>query len=183
MTVLEASRAFVAAANRTTTLYDLSAEYLHVLDLLDAASEDDQDPQALELELDQLAGQITHKAEAIASLVAHYEGLASIRKAEAQRLKARADADAKRAERLRAYVLQHMQAMGTERIESARFTLSVRTNPPAVTVLVEQLVPAEYVRTVVTTSVDKRAILDNFKATGEIPDGIDIARSQRLEIR
>jgi hypothetical protein len=180
MTALDVTRGFMDLAPRTTTLYDLSAEYLRVLDLLEDAGDDDQ---ALELELDQLAGQITHKAEAIAGLVAHYEGLASIRKGEAKRLKERAEADERRADRLRDYVLRHMQALGSERIETARFTLAVRTNPPAVSVLVEQLVPAEYVRTVTTTSIDKRAILDAFKRTGEIPDGVDISRGQRLEIK
>jgi hypothetical protein len=178
-TALEASRQFMAAANRSTTLYDLSADYLEVLNLL----EDAPDDLALEQELDHLAGQITHKAEAIAGLVAHYEGLASVRKAEAKRLTDRAEADKHRADRLRAYVLQHMQALGSERIETARFTLSVRTNPPSVQVLEEMMIPAEFIKTVTTTSVDKRAILEQLKTTGEVVPGVEITRGQRLEIR
>jgi hypothetical protein len=50
-------------------------------------------------------------------------------------------------------------------------------------VLEELLVPDEYVRTVTTTSVDKRAILDAYKATGEIVSGVEITRAQRLDIR
>ena len=76
-----------------------------------------------------------------------------------------------------------MLQVGSERIETARFTLAVRTNPPSVTVLEEMLVPADYIRTVTTTSVDKRAVLDAFKRTGEIPEGIDISRGTRLEIK
>jgi hypothetical protein len=177
---MEATRGFMDLAQRSTTLYDLSAEYLRVLDLLE---DPDADQDLLESELDQIAGQITHKAEAIAGLVAHLDGLASIRKAEAQRLRDRATSDEHKAQRLRRYLLEHMQALGSQRIETARFTLSVRTNPPAVSVLVEQLVPAEYVRTVTTTSVDKRAILDAFKRDGVIPEGVGISRSTRLEIR
>jgi hypothetical protein len=44
-------------------------------------------------------------------------------------------------------------------------------------------VPAEYVRTVTTTSVDKRAILDAYKTTGEIVPGVEVTRGQRLDIR
>ena len=50
-------------------------------------------------------------------------------------------------------------------------------------VLEQLLVPAEYLRTVTTVSVDKRLILDNYKATGEIVPGVEVSRGQRLEIR
>jgi hypothetical protein len=59
----------------------------------------------------------------------------------------------------------------------------VRTNPPAVQVLEEMLVPKEFIKTVVSTAVDKRAILDHLKSTGEVVDGVAITRGQRLDIR
>ena len=92
-------------------------------------------------------------------------------------------ADERRAERLRAYLLRNLQSVGTERVDTARFRISVRFNPPSVAVLEQQLVPAEYLRTVTTVSVDKRLILDNYKATGEIVPGVEVSRGQRLEIR
>ncbi|HEY1294698.1 MAG TPA: siphovirus Gp157 family protein [Chloroflexota bacterium] len=177
---IAATRQFSAAAQRTTTLYELSEAYVRVLDLLE---DPDADQELLEAELDRIAGAITAKAEAIAGLVAHLDGLASIRKAEAQRLKDRATADEHKAQRLRAYLLGHMQAIGTERIDTARFTISVRLNPPAVSVLAEPQVPAEFLRTVTTMSVDKRAVLDAYKRDGVIPEGCDISRSTRLDIR
>ena len=76
-----------------------------------------------------------------------------------------------------------VEALALAIIDTTRFSIRVRTNPPAVQVLEEMLVDDQYIRTVTTTSVDKRMILDNFKATGEIPAGIDITRSQRLEIK
>jgi hypothetical protein len=178
--IVEASRAFMAAARRTNTLYELSEDYLRLLDLLE---DPDADEQALEAELDQISGLIAHKAEAIAGLVTHMEGLADARRAESKRLKERADADERHAQRLRDYVLRHMQAIGSERIETLRFTLQIRRNPPAVEVLEQMLVPPQFLRTVTTVSVDKRAILEHFKASGEVPDGVDISRKHRLDIR
>lgn len=175
-----ASRTFMAVAERSTTLYALTSDYLCILDLLD---DPDADAETLERELDAIAGQITHKAEAIAGLVKQCEGMAAMRKAEADRMRELAAADQRSADRLRDYILRHMQALGSERIDTARFRLSLRTNPPAVHVLEELLVPADYVRTVTTTSVDKRAILEHLKTTGEIVDGVEITRSTRLEIR
>jgi Siphovirus Gp157 len=177
---LTGTRDFMAVAERSTTLYALASDYLHILDLLD---DSDADAEQLEQQLDAIAGLITHKAEAIAGLIKQCEGMAAMRKSEADRMRDLAAADQRNADRLRDYVLRHMQALGSERIDTARFKLSLRTNPPAVQVLEEMLVPAQYVRSVTTTSVDKRAILDDFKHTGEIPAGTAITRAQRLDIR
>jgi hypothetical protein len=174
----------MTAAQRSTTLYDLSADYLQILDLLETADSDDTGAvEKLEKTLDELAGAITHKAEAIAGLLQQLEGMAAMRKAEAKRMAELSASDERHADRLRSYLLRNLQSIGTERVDTARFRISVRTNPPSVAVLNQQLVPAEFIRTVTTTSVDKRAILDQVKITGEIPDGVEITRGQRLEIR
>jgi hypothetical protein len=170
----------MAVAERSTTLYALTDDYLRILDLLE---DPDAKTDALEQHLDALAGKITHKAEAIAGLVKQLEGMAGMRKAEADRMRELAASDQRHADRLRDYVLRHMQLLGTERIDTARFRLSLRTNPPAVHILEEMLVPEEFIRTVTTTSVDKRAILDNYKATGEIVPGVEVSRATRLEIK
>lgn len=179
--VAEASRAFVAAAERLNTLYALSADYVRVLETLE--SDDALERDELEAELDRIAGKITHKAEAIVGLVVQLDGMAAMRRAEAQRLRDRAAADERHAARLRDYLLRHMQAIGTERIDTARFTIAIRQNPPAVEVLEDAFVPAEFKREVTTVSIDKRAILEHFKTEGEIVPGVDIVRRQRLEVR
>jgi hypothetical protein len=165
---------------RNRTLYALSASYLDVLALLE---DPDADADALEQQLDGIAGLLTQKADNIAALVQQFEGMAALRKAEADRMRELAAADQRNADRLRDYLLRHMQALGTEKIDTPRFKISVRTNPPAVQVLEEMLVPEQFIRTVTTSSVDKRAVLEHLKATGEIPAGIDITRSTRLDVR
>jgi hypothetical protein len=180
VSVAEASRAFDALAQRSTTLYALSADYLHILDLLE---DPDADEAELARQLDALAGLITHKAEAIAGLITQCEGMAAMRGSEANRMRDLAAQDQRKAKRLRDYVKRHMEELGSERIDTGRFSLRVRPNPPAVQVIQEVLVPSEFVRTVTTTSVDKRAILDSYRTTGEIPAGVDITRSSRLEVR
>jgi hypothetical protein len=102
---LEATRAFMAVAERSTTLYALTEDYLHVLDLLE---DPEADADALERELDSIAGQIAHKAEAIAGLIKQCEIMATMRKAEADRMRDLAATDQRNADRLRDYVLRHM---------------------------------------------------------------------------
>lgn len=168
--------------HRSTPLYSLSEQYLAVLELLELDDLTD-DAGQLELALDSIAARITEKAEGIAGLVKQFEGMAELRSVEARRMKALADADERRAERLRAYLLKHLQAIGTEKVETARFRISVRTNPPSVQVVDEAAIPDTYVRTVTTSSIDKRLILDTLKSTGEVVPGVDIVRGVRLDIR
>jgi hypothetical protein len=165
---------------RNRTLYALASDYLDVLALLE---DPDADAAALERHLDDIAGLLTQKADNIAALVQQFEGMAALRKAEADRMRELAAADQRNADRLRDYLLRHMQALGTEKIDTARFKISVRTNPPAVQVLEEMLVPEAFMRTVTTVSVDKRAVLEHLKNTGEIVPGVEIVRSTRLEVR
>jgi hypothetical protein len=174
------SQEFVRAAERTTTLYALSDEYIHLVDLLDDL---DADPQAIEAELDQISGAIAKKAESIAGLIRWYEGLADLRSFEAKRMSDGAAGFQRQADRLRAYLLHHMQATDLTRIDTSRFTLNVRQNPPRVHVLEEMLVPSEYQRQRIIVEVDKRKILEHTKLTGEIVPGTEIVRNERLDIR
>jgi hypothetical protein len=130
---------------RPTTLYALSTQYLDVLALLE---DPDADADALEQQLDSIAGLLTQKADNIAALVKQFESMAAARQTEADRMKDLAVQDQKRAERLRSYLLQHMQALGSEKIDTPRFKISVKINPPAVQVLEVMLVPEQFVRTV-----------------------------------
>jgi len=79
-------------------------------------------------------------------------------------------------------VLRHMVALGSERIDTARFRISVRTNPPAVQVLEEMLIPDDYKRVITTTSVDRKAIMEHLKSTGEVVPGVEVTRGVRLVI-
>jgi hypothetical protein len=76
-----------------------------------------------------------------------------------------------------------MQSTGQQRIETIAHTISIRTNPPAVTVVDASAVPHEYNREKITIDTDRRAILEYFKTTGEVVPGVEITRGQRLDIR
>ena len=180
MTVEEASKTFMEVARKANTLYELSEQYTHLVELLEDPETVDEE---IEVELDRISGQIAHKTEAIAGLVRWYEGLAGMRKDEAKRMAATVGTFEQRAERLRAYVLRHMQATGVTRIDTGRFTVSVRLNPPRVEVLEAMAVPPEFQRTKIIQDVDKIAITKHWKETGEVVPGVDIVRSERLDIQ
>ncbi len=178
--VAEASQRFNRVAEKLQTLWSMPQEWDALLGQL--AQPEVYPPEEIQAELDRLAGDIRHKAQGIATVIQALDNLADAQEADEKRMAAKKKQTRAHAERLRAYALACMDALGTERIETGRFTLSVRQNPPACTVLDAAAIPGEYQRTVITTSVDKLGILRDFKASGVIPPGVDVTRGTRLEI-
>lgn len=177
---LAASRDFMRAADRLPTFYSLSAAFNGLLDLLES---DEQDEAAILAELERLGQDIRQKAHGIAVVINALEHMAEAQSSEAKRLSAKAKANENHAQRLRQYTLGVMKELELPRIETGPFTLAIRQNPPSVVVEDAAAVPSDYQRTRIEISVDKRAILDAFKSTGEIPPGVAIVRTERIDLR
>ncbi len=176
-----ASREFVvAAANRLPVLYDLALEWRDLVGLLEQPA---IDQEAVSTELARVAQDIRAKAYGIATVVQGIDNKVSQLKNEEARLAAKRKTYESAGDRLRAYTLAQMQIIGEDRIDTGTFLLTIRTNPPACTVVDAALVPHEYERTKITIDVDRRAILEHYKSTGEIPPGVSITRGERLEMR
>ena len=67
-----------------------------------------------------------------------------------------------------------MERLGLQKIETELGSLSIAKSPISVEITNEDELPDEFKQQVVTTKIDKKAIADNFKATGEIPNGVVI---------
>ena len=180
-TPVEASRAFMQAAERLPSLFSLTESAVRLLALLEEG-QGDTDGAELERQFEEAAAALVQKFESCAWTVTDLEALATARANEARRLAAQAKSIEAVADRLRARMLAHMHAIGQERIVTPRYTLSVRANPPRVDVLEAQLVPKDYERTRITVEPDKRAILEHWRATGEIVPGVEVVRGERLAI-
>lgn len=72
------------------------------------------------------------------------------------------------------YVRECMEQSGLTKIETPLGTLSIAKNPISVEVINENEIPSEYIQEIVTKKPNKKAITDNFKATGEIIPGVNI---------
>lgn len=79
-----------------------------------------------------------------------------------------------RNERFKEYVKECMERAGFKKIETTLGSLSIAKSPISVEIEDEDAVPSEYKKEVVEVKIDKKAIADNFKKTGEIPDGVRI---------
>ena len=171
---------FLAAADKLPTLWALSEEFSGLIALFESP---DANPEAIEAELARVVGDIRRKGAGVAVVIGALEGLAAFQRANADRLAAKARANQSHAERLRSYALDCLKQLGLVQLETGTHTLTVRQNPPEVTVLNEQSVPPEFVIVETTYKVDKRGILSHYKQSGEIPSGTEITRGERLEVR
>lgn len=85
-------------------------------------------------------------------------------------------------DRLKAYLMSCMKAVGIDRVENGVHRLRIQKSPLSVQVLDEESVPPEFKVEVRETRVDKKAIAEYVKQTGEIPDGIDAKQNEHLRI-
>lgn len=79
-----------------------------------------------------------------------------------------------RIDRYKEYVKSNMQILGINKIETELGTISIAKSPVKIEIIDEDKVPDEFKTIVQEVKVDKKSILNNFKETGEIPDGVDI---------
>lgn len=72
------------------------------------------------------------------------------------------------------YVKDCMEKGGFSKIETELGQLSIAKNPMSVEIENEDEIPSEFKQEIVTTKIDKTAIKNHFKETGEIVDGVKI---------
>ena len=77
-------------------------------------------------------------------------------------------------ERFKDYVKECMERNNITKIETGLGTLSIAKSPMSVEITNEDEVPSEFKQEVVTVKIDKTKIKNNFKETGEIPNGVNI---------
>ena len=76
--------------------------------------------------------------------------------------------------RFKQYVKECMENNGITKIETGLGTLSIAKSPASVEIINEEEIPNEFKQEIVTVKIDKTKIKNNFKETGEIPDGVNI---------
>ena len=76
--------------------------------------------------------------------------------------------------KIKEYVKECMEKNGITKIETGLGNLTIAKNPISVEVVNEDEIPSEYKTEIVTVKVDKTKIKNNFKETGEIPNGVNI---------
>jgi len=166
----------------TKMLTELEAELDNVVDVTDGQSVVKDEIYS---RLDQFGVQFEFKASQIAKMILNYESDMAQLKAEEDRLNSKRKVLDNRVEHLKSYLMGNMNELGIKTVNYEAVRVAIQDNPYSVGETSLPDLPPEFVRIIPERKEpDKKAILDHFKQTGEIPIGVsEISRSQRLVIK
>lgn len=150
------------------SLYSIAAAFPALMES-DEISEEDK--KKIEEELNVLLQQ---KSQGVIAYTRNLELVIEAKKAEEKRIAESRKADEKKLENFKKYVKECMENNGIQKIETGLGTLSIAKSPISIEITNEDQIPAEFKQEVTTVKIDKKAIADNFKATGELIDGVII---------
>jgi hypothetical protein len=157
------------------TLRELTDQQLELLNMADVPED------VLRDTLEGLEGAITAKAENIVAVINRLESDAEACKAEEKRLAELRRSREAHAKRLREYLKFHMERLGVEKIECPLFKIAIKSNPPAVKIEDESLIPLNYTR-IPDPEIDKAAIKRDLLAGKDVPGAV-LESGTRVEIR
>jgi hypothetical protein len=134
--------------------------------------------------LELLEGEIALKAESIAAMVRNTESFAEAIETAAKKMQARAKKLQVKSDRMKAYLLQQMLALGKDKVETVGFTIKVKKNPPAVIIDDYDLIPEKYWHDPPPQNrvVSRGQIKTDIEHGDEVP-GARLDSAKRLEIK
>jgi hypothetical protein len=159
-----------------TQLYSLTGHYAALMELAESGED-------VSTELDRINDAIADKGAALCKVIANLEADAAAFAAEEERLGARKRAAEAQVKRLREYIRCHMQQAGITKIKGPQFTITLSGGQERVEIVNLDDVEPQYIREKTTREADRRALLKQYKDTGEIPSGCEIHETTTLRIR
>ncbi len=182
------------------SLYELDPQYEALAELpLEAGDGDDQDA-ALRQALETIRDEARDKALSLAKVVKCLEAEVRLLEEHTRLLQSRTQARRDRADYLKKLIRLELDASGLDKVKDALISVWLQQSPPSVLVVDEESVPPELMRAVLRLpyalvpsglrghlqhlDVDRAAILELVKRTGEIPPGVEIRSNERhLRVR
>ena len=124
--------------------------------------------------IEELTVLLQQKSQNIIGYVRNNELTIEAMKVEEKRLSDMRKALENKNSKFKEYVKECMENNGFTKIDTGLGSLTIAKSPISVEIENEDEIPSEFKQEVVTVKVDKKAIADNFKATGEVPNGVII---------
>lgn len=158
------------------SLYEITGEIAELL----ASFDDGEIPADLAERLNGLEDDLQSKLESCCKFLRDRETRAVAIQAELDRLIMARDAEKRKVEWMKKYMLACMESLGHTKVETPLFRLTVCKNgQPSVTLLGEAI-PADYQRTKV--ELDKAKVIEDAKAGKALPEGIEVKQGTHLRI-
>lgn len=117
---------------------------------------------------------LQQKSQNIIGYTRNLELTIEAKKTEEKRIAESRKADEKRLEKFKEYVKDCMEQNGIMKVETSIGSMTIAKNPISVEIENEDEIPSEFKQEIITTKIDKMAIKNHFKETGEIVNGVNI---------
>lgn len=163
------------------TLYELTGDYLQLMDMID---DPDVDEQALADTMEAIEGDIRDKANGYGVVIKNMQADADALKIEAERLTKRRQTIENNIRRMKENMQRSMELTGQEKINTGLFSFAIQKNPASV-VMDEQYVeniPEEYLVHHEPT-VNKTLIKNALKAGVDLEGIAHLEQTRTLRIR
>ena len=163
------------------TLYNITNKFAELMDMAENGELTEEQYNALG---EQLTLELQQKGSGIIGYTQNEEAFIEAVDFQIKRLQDLKKARQNKLEKFKQYVKENMDRLGITKMDTELGTLSISKNPMSVEIENEEEVPKEFKQEVVTIKIDKTAIKNHFKATGEIIPGtriIDDKTSLRIK--
>lgn len=160
-------------------LYELTTQFQQAMDALRV---DEETGEVIGFEaVDALDAAFEDKAEAYAVVIKSLLAQAQAIHAERDNLKAREESAKRKAESLKKHLAQSMDAVGKDKIETARAALTFRKSTQ-VNILNDVEVPDDLCKIVIDRKPDKTAIGKLLRG-GDIVPGAELIENRNLQVK
>lgn len=153
------------------SLYNITNKFAEIMDKAQEGELTEEEYNELGNEL---ALELQNKSSNIIGYIKNSESLLEAMKTEEKRLADIRKQGEKKLDKFYQYVKENMERLGLEEIPTELGKLKITKNPMSIEIENEDEIPSEFKKEVTTTQVDKTAIKNHFKDTGEIIPGIRI---------
>ena len=162
-------------------MYELTDAYVSLLNEYDEA-QTDEDRADIIAQIEEVEQDIAKKGENYARLIKNATADSDALADEIKRLQAKKAASDNFVKRLKENLMFAMGIAGATEIKTTIGKWYIQKNPPKVTITDEMMVPARFLIEQPPV-IDKKAILAEFKQTGEVLNGIEITREDSVRFR
>lgn len=153
------------------SLYNITNKFV---ELMDKAQEGELTEEEYNELGNELALELQNKSSNIIGYIKNSESLLEAMKKEEKRLSDMRKQGEKKLDKFYQYVKENMERLGLIEIPTELGKLKITKNPMSIEIENEDEIPSEFKKEVITTQIDKTAIKNHFKDTGELVPGIRI---------
>ena len=163
------------------TLYNITNKFAELMDKAENGELTEKEYNEIG---EEIALELQKKSASIIGYIRNTELLIEAMKSEEKRISDTRKMGEAKLDKFKQYVKENMEKLGLDKIPTELGSLSIAKNPMSVEVEDENEIPKEFKNEKITISIDKTAIKNHFKETGEIVPGtriIDDKTSLRIK--